>query len=223
MTIIDDTRTIVLFDLDGTLTWHDTLLPFLAAYLASRPARLVRLWRGAAAATAYLRSGASRGVLKGRLIQMAMAGDARADIDAWAAQFVASMPQRGFFRPAALEVLQQHRQARHQLVLMSASPDIYVPHIGAMLGFDQTICTRVSWQGERLDGTLAGANCLGEEKLRQLQLLRARYPLGRFVAYGNSAGDLLHLRQVEQATLVNASSGARRLARSAGIAIGDWR
>ena len=38
------TPAVALFDLDGTLTWRDTLLPFLAGYACRHPTRLLRLW-----------------------------------------------------------------------------------------------------------------------------------------------------------------------------------
>ena len=215
--------TVAIFDLDGTLTRHDTLLPFLARYIGAAPSRLWRLWRLPEAILAYLRSGGERGVLKARLIRMALAGDQRAPIDAWASQFVATLQARGIFRPDALAVLNEHRKAGHHLVLMSASPDLYVLKIGQLFGFGETICTVLSWQGGQLDGTLRGANCLGEEKLRQLTLLRARYPQARFVAYGNSSGDLVHMAHVDQATLVNAGRSARAQAARSGIAVRDWR
>ena len=214
---------VAIFDLDGTLTWRDTLLPFLARYIAAQPARLLRLWRLPEALLAYARSGGDRGVLKARLIRMTMSRDVRAPIEHWAGQFVAAMQARGVFRPAALAVLQEHRQAGHHLVLMSASPDLYVAKVGKLLGFEQTVCTELQWRGDRLDGTLRGSNCRGEEKLRQLKLLRTRYPEARFVAYGNSAGDLAHLRHVDEAILVNASRGARQLAARSGISVGSWR
>ena len=223
MTNNDKGVVVAIFDFDGTLTWRDTLLPFLLRYLGAHPARLLRLWRLPEALLAYVRSGADRGVLKARLIRMAMAGDSRAQIDSWAGQFVASMQARGIFRPAALAVLQQHRQAGDHLMLLSASPDLYVPKVGKLLGFEQTVCTELQWRGDRLDGTLRSANCRGEEKLRQLKLLRARYPQARIVAYGNSCGDLVHLRHADQATLVNATRSARERAMLAGIAVGDWR
>jgi phosphatidylglycerophosphatase C len=215
--------TVVIFDLDGTLSWHDTLLPFLARYIGAAPSRLGRLWRLPAVLLAYLRSGLERGVLKARLIQMALAGDQRAAIDAWAGQFVASLKARGIFRPDALVVLNEHRKAGHHLVLMSASPDLYVLKIGELLGFGEAICTQLSWHAGQLDGTLRGANCLGEEKLRQLKLLRTRFPGARFVAYGNSSGDLVHLAHVDQATLVNAGRSARAQAARSGIAVGNWQ
>jgi phosphatidylglycerophosphatase C len=223
MTYNSQPAVIAIFDLDGTLTWRDTLLAFLARYIAARPLRLLRLWRLPQAVLAYLRSGGQRGVLKARVIKMVLAGDPRAAIENWAGQFVASLQARGIFRPDALAVLKEHRKAGHRLVLMSASPDLYVLKIGQLFGFEETICTMLSWQGERLEGTLRGANCLGEEKLRQLKLLQARFPQARFVAYGNSAGDLVHMVHADQATLVNAGRGARAQAARFGISVGDWR
>jgi phosphatidylglycerophosphatase C len=214
---------VAVFDLDGTLTWRDTLLSFLARYIAASPWRLLRLWRLPEAVLAYLRSGGERGVLKARVIRIVLAGDQRAAIESWAGQFVASLQARGIFRPDALAVLNEHRKAGHRLVLMSASPDLYVLKIGQLFGFEETICTMLSWQGERLEGTLRGANCLGEEKLRQLQLLRARFPQARFVAYGNSSSDLVHMAHADQATLVNASRAAQTQAARFGISVEDWR
>lgn len=213
---------VAVFDLDGTLTWHDTLVRFLGGYIARRPARLVRLWRLPAALLGYLASG-DRGRLKARLIRMTFASDGRADIEAWARRYVAGLAAGGVFRPAALAALEEHRAAGDRLVLLSASPDLYVPLIGRMLGFERTICTEVNWRGEEVDDTLRSANRRGAEKLRCLEALRADYPGARFAAYGNAASDLDHLCRAENSLLVNADGAARRRARRLGVAHGDWR
>ena len=223
MTIEGTSAPLVVFDLDGTLTWRDTLVPFLARYVAARPARLLRLRRLPAVLLRYLLSGIDRGVLKARLVQMALSGDRRADIEAWAAQFVAAMRARGLFRADALAALELHRRAGHRLVLMSASPDLYVPLIGRLLGFERSVCTQLGWQGGQADGTLQSPNCLGQEKLRQLALLRSEYPGAHVVAYGNSSDDLAHLCGADSATLVNAGPCARRRAVRSGIAVAQWR
>jgi phosphatidylglycerophosphatase C len=108
------------------------------------------------------------------------------------------------------------------LVLLSASPDLYVPQIGQMLGFERTLCTEIEWQGERLDGRLKTPNRRGEEKLHCLAWLRKQYPDSPVIAYGNSAADLDHLRQADRALLVNADSAARRLAAKWNIAVSYW-
>jgi phosphatidylglycerophosphatase C len=213
--------TVALFDLDGTLTWRDTLLPFLMGYVGRHPARALRTWRLPGAVAAFVAGGHDRGLLKSRAIRAVMGGDSRAAIDAWADLFVQDLLCAAF-RPAALAVLEAHRRAGDRLVLLSASPDLYVPRIGRLLGFERTICTEVRWQGELLDGGLATPNRRGEEKSRCVAALRRAYPGAQITAYGNSESDLPHLMQADRALLVNAGAAARRRAAARGIPTADW-
>ena len=135
---------VALFDLDGTLTWRDTLQSFLLGYLIRRPTRWLRLWRLLPAAASFVLD-RDRGLLKSRVIRAALGGDSRRNVDAWADEFVAGLQARGTFRPAALTVLEAHRAAGDHLVLLSASPDLYVPRIGRLLGFERTLCTEIKW------------------------------------------------------------------------------
>ena len=212
---------IALFDLDGTLTWRDTLLPFLLGFLRRRPHRALGLWRMPAALLHYWRD-RDRGALKSSVIRMLMKGEKRATLDAWAQTFVAELKPKQRFRPVALAVLETHRAAGDHLVLLSASPDLYVPLIGRLLGFERTLCTELQWQGDRLDGTLKTPNRRGEEKLRCLSWLREQYRRVPIIAYGNSASDLDHLREADRALLVNGDSAARRLAAKWDVAVSYW-
>jgi phosphatidylglycerophosphatase C len=212
---------VALFDLDGTLTWRDTLVPFLLRYALHHPQRLWRLSQMLPAAFAYL-ADHDRGLLKSRFIQAAMAGDERAGVDAWADVYVAGLKERHVFRAEALAIVESHRSAGDRLVLLSASPDLYVPRIGTLLGFERTLCTEVAWRGDRLDGALRSANRRGEEKSNCLAWLRSQYPGLPVVAYGNSASDLPHMRKADQALLVNANGSARAEAAAAGIPVADW-
>lgn len=153
---------------------------------------------------------------------MLMRGESRAVLDAWAQNFVGQLNPKQQFRPVALAVVEAHRAAGDHLVLLSASPDLYVPRIGRLLGFERTICTEIEWHGERLDGRLKTPNRRGEEKLRCLAWLREQYPGSPVIAYGNSASDLDHLRQADRALLVNADSAARRLAAKWNVAVSYW-
>lgn len=213
---------LALFDLDGTLTRRQTLGPFLAGYLLRHPRRWPRLWRALPALVAYVLRGGDRGALKSRLIRMAMGGEERAALRAWTEAYVRSLAVRGAYRPAALERLARHRDAGDTPILMSASPDLYVPAIGAALGFAETICTRVRWRGDTLDGALASRNRRGEEKRRCLEALRRAHPGRKICAYGNSAADLPHLRAADRGVLVNGTRGARRAARKDGVEVERW-
>jgi len=215
-------RPVALFDLDGTLTHRDTLLPFLAGYLMRHPARLSRSWRVAPALLRYALRGRDRGLLKSRAIRAVMGGDTRTVVEGWAERFVAELKPRGAFRAAALTVLDAHRGAGDRLVLLSASPDLYVPLIGRLLGFERTVCTEIRWDGDRLDGALRTPNRRGAEKVRCLEQLRMEYANAPVTAYGNSLSDIPHMALAERALLVNGSAAARRGAARAGIPTGDW-
>ncbi len=213
---------VALFDLDGTLTFHDTLMPFLGGYLARHPRRVPRLWRLAPALIEYAARGRDRGRLKSSAIRTVMGGEPRGAIDAWAKSYVEALRPKRKFRAAALAALDAHRAAGDHLVLLSASPDLYVPYIGRSLSFELTLCTEVLWSGDRLDGSLKTENRHGEEKLRCLEWLRGRYPNARITAYGNSASDLAHMTRADHAVLVNGNHDARRRAAQSGILTAEW-
>ncbi len=215
-------RRVALFDLDGTLTWHDTLAGFLTGYLLRHPSKWRRLWRAPISAARYLCGAHDRGALKSAAIRIVMGGESRAQIDSWADGFVAGLKSRGTFRPTALSVLEQHRQAGDHLVLLSASPDLYVPRIGRLLGFERTVCTGIAWTDDVLEGSLATPNRRGAEKSACLAALRLQYPGSRFMAYGNSASDLPHLRLADAALLVNADAAAQREAADLGVPVAEW-
>jgi phosphatidylglycerophosphatase C len=170
----------------------------------------------------YALGGNDRGLLKSRAIRTVMAGDRHALIQGWAERFVADLKPRGAFRAAGLAVLEAHRLAGDRLVLLSASPDLYVPLIGRLLGFERTVCTEIRWNGERLDGALQTPNRWGEEKVRCLEQLRADYAHASVTAYGNSVSDIPHLALAERALLVNGNAAARRTAVRAGIPTAEW-
>jgi phosphatidylglycerophosphatase C len=215
-------RWVAVFDLDGTLTWHDTLMLFLMSFLRRQPGRLWGLWRLPFALFAYLAQNRDRGVLKSRVIRMVMGGATRAVVDACADSFVDALQPRRRLRPAALAALEAHRTAGDHLVLLSASPDLYVPRIAHSLGFERTLCTEIEWRGDRLVGALKSANRHGAEKSRCLTWLRAQYPGLPIVAYGNSASDLDHMRQADRALLVNGNAAARGLAAQWKIPTANW-
>jgi len=213
---------IAVFDLDGTLTRHDTFVPYLLGWAGRHPARLPGLAAVPLYLIGYLLDGRDRGRLKARLLRRFMGGALRAEVDAWTRDFVAAT-LRTRLCARARACIDAHRSRGDRLVLLSASVDLYVPAIGTALGFDEVICTGVTWQGDRLAGELATANRRGAEKARVVTDLRQRHPAARFSAYGNADSDFPHLELVDRPCLVNASASLRRRARSLGWHCDDWR
>jgi phosphatidylglycerophosphatase C len=209
------------FDLDGTLTRHETLWDYVAGFLRRHPARIPRLVLAlpALARFAWRRD---RGELKAAFIAAALGGVQRAELDAWTDRFVAQLLERGLFDDARV-ALEAHRRHGDSLALLSAGPDLYVPAIARALGFAESICTGVEWRGDRLIGRLVTPNRRGAEKVRCLDTLRRLHPELESVAYGNAESDLEHLALADRAVLVNGSARARRRAARLGIACATWR
>lgn len=173
----------------------------MGVFLA-KPWRLPRLLAAVPALLGYPLGLVDRGGLKACLARAGCGGLHRVEVARLAAAYATRVvPSRLF--PAALDAIAAHRAAGDILILLSASPELFVPALGEALGFDIVVCTRLTWHGQQLDGALAGANCRGEEKLVQLQRLKAEHPGLPVTGYGNSPPDLVHLAHCEQAYYVN--------------------
>jgi HAD superfamily phosphoserine phosphatase-like hydrolase len=187
----------------------------------AQPWRLPRLLGVLLALLGYFLGLADRGTLKATVARAAFGGLTRDAIQQRSARYLEKViPARLY--PQALAAIASHRASGDRLILLSASPDLYVPALGRALGFDEVVCTRLRWDAERLDGHLQGANCRGAEKLRQLQRLRAAHPGLPVTAYGNSPADLAHLLTCEQAYYVNARGSLRTRLAGQGLHTVDW-
>ena len=187
-----------------------------------RPWRLPRLLLALPALAGYPLKLSDRGRLKAALARAAFGGLRRDDLQQLASRYVAQVRAHGVF-PDALAAIAAHRAAGDVLVLMSASPDLYIPMLGKALGFDDVVCTRLGWQDDRFTGQLQSPNCRGPEKLRQLEQLKAAHPGKTTIGYGNSRPDLDHLRHCDAAVYVNAKGALRDQLTAQGIQLADWR
>ena len=214
-------RRLAIFDLDGTISRHDTFTRFLAGFLLRNPWRLPRMLFALPAALGFVLGLVGRGGLKAALIRAGFGGLSRSRIAAWAERYVPRVIASGVFGQA-LAAIEAHRRDGDALVLLSASPDLYVPLLGRQLGFDSTVCTEVTWDGERLVGRLATPNRRGEEKTRCLEKLRALHPGLGVIAYANSRSDLDHLRHCDEGVYVNGSPSLRRSPLAQGLRHVHW-
>jgi phosphatidylglycerophosphatase C len=185
------------------------------------PARAARLLATLPALLRFARQ-RDHGDLKAAFIRAALGGRTRDELTAWTGQFVPRLLGHGLWQDALTRIA-AHRTQGDTLVLMSASVDLYVPAIGRALGFAGTLCTPLVWDGERLDGALAGVNLRGAAKARALKDLRGRYPGLKVTAYGNAASDLGHLCLADHGVLVNGSARTRLAASLLGVSCQTWR
>jgi HAD superfamily hydrolase (TIGR01490 family) len=184
------------FDLDGTLTEGGSVFHWLrflggdATVARAALPLLLPLIVGA------IRSGDAADSAKERLFQAVLAGRDLEVVTAASREFILHhLKEEG--RPAVIARLNWHRDQGHDVVLVSASPQIYVDilvdefQITAGLGTRLAVDTR-----DKLTGSYLGKNCRGTEKMRRLnEWISAReYPEEPVIyAYGNSRGDRLLL------------------------------
>jgi phosphatidylglycerophosphatase C len=212
---------LVVFDLDGTISRHDTLAAYLGGFLNQHRSRWPRMLKSLPALLGAAAGIIDRGQLKSALVRAALGGCTHALIDAWTSTYVTELLAHGVFADA-LTTIATHRHNHDVLVLMSASPDLYVPEIARRLGFNESICTGVRWHGALLDGALTTPNRRGLEKARCFSQLRERYPNMPTVAYANSACDFDHLCLADEAWLINPSPRLRRKAEALRFRCVNW-
>ena len=175
------------FDVDGTLTTQDCVVPFL---------RRAAGWR---LGPALLRhpvalAGALARRDRDRLKELASTALAGRDADAigrlgeaFARDFVAAR-----LRDDTTARLARHRELGHTVILASASFEAYLEPLGSSLEVDGVVCTRLERDASgRLTGRLLGANCRGPEKARRVLawLTEAGLDGAELWAYGDSPGD----------------------------------
>jgi phosphatidylglycerophosphatase C len=192
---------IAAFDFDGTLTYRDTLLPFLIRSLGWP--RFVRaLLLSAPWLAAYALRLTSNHRAKARLLQVSLAGWSQAQAHDHARDFVGRyLP--GQWQAWGLQQLVQHQRLGHCCVIVSASPGIYLHAVAAVLGVDAVLCTEMELIDGRYSGRMATPNCHGEQKVLRLQSwlgenLAEAKPT-ELHAYGDSRGDLPLLQLADHA------------------------
>lgn len=211
---------IAIFDLDRTLTRRDTLLPYIASFLAGRPHRWLRLWRLPLDFACFALGRVDRDGLKERVIAACFKGASRDEIARCTDVFVAGLCRTGF-RTDARSAVERHRERGDKLVLLSASVDLYVEAIASRLGFAECICTGTNWHGGRLSGGFSTPNRRGDEKARVIREMLSRHS-GQVTAYADSRSDLDHLVLADVGVLVNGSRSTRHAATRLGLATIDW-
>ncbi|HEY2175828.1 MAG TPA: HAD-IB family hydrolase [Mycobacteriales bacterium] len=113
----------------------------------------------------------------------------------------------------AADLIEQHRAAGRDIVIVSSSGEEVVAPVGAMVGADRVVATRMVVEGGKYTGEIA-FYAYGENKAAAIRELSAShgYDLAESYAYSDSVTDLPMLEVVGHATAVNPDRALRRAA-----------
>ena len=175
-------RTIAAFDFDGTLTRRDTMVPFLASVAGTRST--------AAALVSELPTFArgDRDRAKERVLTRLLAGRRHADLVDAGNAYGAGLVRRAV-TPEMRRRVAWHRGAGHDVVIVSASLDVYLDEVARLLGADDLVCTSLEVDEHGCcTGVMVDGNCRGAAKASRVRALLAP---GDEVAwaYGDSRSD----------------------------------
>lgn len=171
------------FDFDGTLTYRDTLLPFLC-FSSSFP-----LFHFACAVPSLVMHMHSRQKCKEDLIFQFFGGVPIEKLREQGRSF-ASQKLPTLLNPQACARLRWHQAQQHRCVLISANLDVYLEPWGQAMGFTDILTSQVAIDAAgHVTGKLQGENCRGKEKVRRLEAELGPKSGYELYAYGDSSGD----------------------------------
>ena len=176
-------KKIVIFDFDGTLTTHDTLLEFIRfacgwwaflwGFLLHAPLLVLmklRLYHN--------------GKTKERIFSYFFKGWTEERFNQCGREFCSQYQH--LLRPSTVALLRKAQQDGARVLIVTASIDRWVQPFFPDV---EVIATRCEVQDARLSGRFSTPNCYGPEKVRRLNELIDDRAVYHITAYGDSRGD----------------------------------
>lgn len=186
------TTVVAAFDLDGTLTEGGSVFHWLRFVAGNRRTYAAALRLLVPLTIGAIRSGSAADQAKERLFQALLSGRDHQEVTARSRDFILEH-LAAQARAKVTTRLQWHLANGDDVVIVSASPELYVRVVAEHFGASGALGTRLATDPlGRLSGGYLGRNCRGTEKMRRLdEWISARaYPHEPLVyAYGNSRGD----------------------------------
>jgi phosphatidylglycerophosphatase C len=191
------TPIVAAFDLDGTLSDGGSVFKWLRYLRGSRAAYAASTRLALPLLIGAIRSGPWADGAKERLFGSLLRGLEESEVRASSREFaLRHFEDHG--RAKVLDRLRWHLREGHSVVIVSASPQIYVDVVVEMFDADGGLGTRLAVDARgTLTGSYLGKNCRGREKARRLsEWTHERFPdiEPTIYAYGNSRGDRRLLR-----------------------------
>jgi phosphatidylglycerophosphatase C len=180
-------QVIAAFDFDGTITYRDTLLPFLKNVQGSF-STIKSLGMLLPCFIKFEIGQMTRAEVKEEILQQFLKGVPEETLCELGKRFASEyIPSK--VKPEAIKRIQWHQRQGHRCVLVSANVEFHLIPWAKSVGIDDVIATRCEVSQGVLTGHLLGNNCWGKEKLNRLSELVGSRDSYVLYAYGDSKGD----------------------------------
>jgi len=187
---------LVVFDFDGTLTRHDSFVPFLR-FAFGNGIFLRKLAVLALPTLDFLTKRRSRDALKAELIRVFLTGVSSAWLSQQAERYCALHWDK-LMRPKALQGVAAQLESGAKITLCSASPELLLAPFAKRLGI-ALIGTQLEEQDGLLTGRILGNNCRCAAKVARLKAVYGSLEQYHLRAFGDSRGDFELLAAAQEA------------------------
>ncbi|MBS4167832.1 HAD-IB family hydrolase [Parachlamydia sp. AcF125] len=179
---------IAAFDFDGTLTYRDSLLPFLF-FTHKYFGTLQKLFLLLPKFLGFVLGFVTRQAIKEAIVSKFFKGYSIERLTEWGEAFATQILDSKI-RPGAFKKIRWHLDQGHRCILVSANLEIYLRPWAYAHGFSDILASgfELSKEGQ-ITGKLKGKNCWGPEKTQRLEQLLGLKESYVLYAYGDSRGD----------------------------------
>ncbi len=177
------------FDVDGTLTVRDCVVPFMRRVAGT--ARFATICLRRLPTILRLMKNRDRDAVKALFVRQVFEGLPVEQVGEIGVEFAARVSE-GWLRSDVAERMRWHQRQGHVVVFVSASLNPYLEPLGDLCEVDAVLCTTLEERDGVHTGNLVGANCRAAEKVSRLHswMTGAGIDSGSLkYAYGDSAGD----------------------------------
>ncbi|KAA0943913.1 MULTISPECIES: HAD-IB family hydrolase [unclassified Pseudomonas] len=200
-------KVLSVFDFDGTLTHHDSFVPFLK-FAFGKWEFSRRMLKLAVPGVRFLLRQISRDELKAQLIRTFMTGVEKAWVQQKAEEYCQANWAR-LMRPAGVQSVEDEIGSGAVVTLCSASPALVLQPFADRLGI-KLIGTELEVVDGVLTGRLTGNNCRCENKVLRLEAVYGDLGEYRLRAWGDTRGDRELLAAAQDAHFRHFHSARRR-------------
>ncbi|MCX7713419.1 MAG: HAD-IB family hydrolase [Chthoniobacterales bacterium] len=197
---------LAVFDFDGTLTTCDSLQLFLKFACGGTYPFLLKLLLGLPKLTLAAIRKPTRDALKETILSIFLHGKCYQELQNLADLF-ASAVLPTIERPQLISRLHHHLNAHHRVILLSASPELYLLPWARKHGIQEVLATRLKFNSNGVFiGHFDGPNCRGREKLRRLQTYLGSLQPYHLIAYADSHSDRFIMQHAQEKFYINSNN-----------------